>query len=56
MALIFGRILGEGFAFSALGVKIMTHITSGPVIDVGIDGPVGGKSHWGGLIWLPLAH
>lgn len=49
-------ILGDGFVFSTLGVKIMTHITSGPVIDGDVDGPAGGKTHWGGLIWLPLAH
>ena len=56
MALILKEILGEGFVFSTFNVKIMTHITSGSVVDVDILGPVGGKTHWGGLIWLPLAH
>ncbi|SUW13748.1 Uncharacterised protein [Brevibacterium iodinum] len=56
LTLISVPILGNGFVFSTLGVKIMTHITSGPVIDGDVDGAVGGKSHWGGLIWLPLAH
>lgn len=41
-------ILGDGFVFSTLGVKIMTHITSGPVIDGNVDGPVGGMTHRGG--------
>lgn len=41
-------ILGDGFVFSTLGVKIMTHITSGPVIGGNVDGPVGGMTHRGG--------
>ncbi|WP_166821615.1 hypothetical protein [Brevibacterium limosum] len=54
--LIVVTIPSRAFVFSTPGVKIMTHITAGPFVDLDDRGPAGSKTHWGGLIWLPLAH